>query len=1106
MDLGSIWAELRFRTNKLQEDLTKAEAQIKTAQTKMEASAASFEKSGKAIKGVGKGLSMYLTLPLVVAAGASVKFGLDFSKSIGYANTMLKLSGPALNQFKQGVLKVSDQWGKSATDVAQSAYSISSVLHTSGKDTVTILNQTARAAKAGQIQTVDATNAVVRMMSIYNLKASQSKSLIDTLSATVKAGNANWQDLAHVLPQDAGSAKILGVKLDELSAAFATMSSKSGSSEEAGASLRAMLMSFIKPSDDMKKALKDMGYNSAQLAIKQIGLKGVMDALRKKYGDNAEALGKLIPNIRGITGASILFANKGKDFAESLDMIRNSSNETAKQIEAGRTTYQKFTESLNRVKNAGIELFASFEPYFVKALDSLTKLAKKFESLSPSAKKTVLIVGALLAIIGPLLVVAGTLIGSMQKIKLAFVALNAILPMTGTLASAALGPIGLAIMAIVVAVAVLAVAWKRDWGGIREKTKAFLEFFKGVGKTIGEKIGIIKNSLVSMGDKAKSAFETSKNNALSFANKMVNIVKTIREKIPLINAYFKIWEFGLNLLSNLFEKFKKKVESVLSNLGDKIKIFFNDMRDKGKSWADKQSDYWSEYDKSAQQYYGVVGKATDEYYVTFNNKSKKAKDTEVANQKQISNTTLRIRKETIDQVKNLTQKQIDDELKKMQDEQEQKARQDKLNAEKQKYLAAKTADEKASVQKEVDQLMDQWEYEDQVKALQKRKELLGQETQAKIAQQQKELEVERQAQETRALYEQKAEQQFLAIEQRKVDLKKNIENGLVEYLRDIHEREAEQAITAIEKKRNAALDAVQDEMTADYNKYTNAVNLINMERDAKLGVINKEITDLQARHEQEQRDEWMANESKRMANAKTAEERASIQKEIDKRLAEWAYENKLSSLRAEAEKVRENAQKQADDKKKDYEKEKTADEKKLEDTKQFYSKKIDTTKKYYADLMTERQLDAEAQKILATKTMNEILAMLNGTKSKWAKLGAEIGDTFWSNLMSSIKDVKDLAKLIGALPSLGGGGGLGGLVHLANGGNIYGPTLALIGENASSSNPEIVIPPSGKSGNMTELYEVGTEILRQLRVLNSKTVPNAGTNISRSLKGLGGNI
>ena len=428
----------------------------------------SLAKTGDKMKSVGKGMTMALTLPIVGVGIAATKMGLDFGKGIEYANTMLKLSGEELKLFKKGVLNLSDTYGKSASDIARAAYSVSSVLHTTGEETVVILDAIAAGAKAGKITTEQAGNAVIRMMSIYDIQAEDTMKLVDTLSATVKAGNANWQDMAQILPNVSGLAKPLGISLEEVAAAFAAVSAKAGSSAEAGTALRGVFTGLMKPSEEMKDAIKDMGYETAQSALESIGLKGVLAELGEKYGDNAEKIGELFPNIRGITGAVALFANRGGDLAESMDMVYDSVGETQKQIEAGQGSSESFTEALNEMRNAGIRLFETLEPYLTRLMNFLSGLTARFSALSPETKKFIVIAMGIVAAIGPLLIIGGTLLKSLSGLATGFkIAAFAVKGLAAAFTFLAANPIILVIMAIIAAGYLLYKNWDSIKDGLR---------------------------------------------------------------------------------------------------------------------------------------------------------------------------------------------------------------------------------------------------------------------------------------------------------------------------------------------------------------------------------------------------------------------------------------------------------------------------------------------------------------------------------------------------------------------------------------------------------------------------------------------------------------
>lgn len=984
MNLGTIWAEIRLRTDKFTADLAAANAQVVVAEKSIVASAAKWQQIGKDVSTIGKNLTKSLTLPLVALAGASVKFGLDFSRSIEYANTMLKLSGPELDKFKRGVLDLSNTYGKSAADIGRAAYSVSSVLHTSGEDTLVILDSITKASEAGKISTEEAGNAIVRMMSIYGVQAKDTAKLVDTLSATVYAGNANWQDLANVLPQAAGAGKALGVSLVELSAAFAALSSKSGSAEEAGTGLRAVMMSLINPSNDLKKAINDMGYATSQEAVQDIGLVGVLKQLGEKYGTNADALGKLFPNVRAITGALALFSNNGQDLAASLEMVKDSTGETQKQIESGTGSAERFNQAMNRLKNSGIELFSSLEPYLEKVIDFINRTTKAFNELSPGAKDAIVKFGLIVAAVGPVIFIIGKLISAVQGIRV----LIPLIKGFGLAINAALGPVGWSVTLAIAAIGALALA---------------ISDFVNRWKT--------------------------------------NKAEVERELDDINNATYEAFEN-------------------ITGLGTAVE-------ETSKSAAEKSAQRWKDYEEAVRNSADYAtkiqmqrGKAYEEYAAKM---YKNVTNAGVQSAKTLSDAEISFKQRTVTINAQLTSEQIDTELEKLAAAQQQKERQAWLDAAKEKLLVAETEEEIAEIQKDVQLQLDAWQYEDTVAALSKRKDVLVKAAE-EIA------EAEQKTRELEQYYEEEAYRQIKERAQKKVDLRTNLESNLAEYLRNIHERERDSAIKAIEQERDAKLNAIQKEMDAAQKQYDDALEKIYGERDARLGIIDEEIAKLQEQHEKERRDEELAELRKAVAEAETPEERARAEKELNKQIANWAFEDKIEALRKEADAVRKSAEEKADIAQKEYDNKKKMLEAELEDTKTFYSDQLNATQKFYDDLMLQRNVDAEAQKLLAEKTNKEILDMLEATKSEWASLGAEIGDAFWGNLMSGITNLEELLKLLGKLPVHGGGGG--GLATFAEGGAVYGPTLALLGETATPSSPEIVIPPGQSVGRMSVIYNI----------------------------------
>ncbi len=130
----------------------------------------------------------------------------------------------------------------------------------------------------------------------------------------------------------------------------------------------------------------------------------------------------LLPSELGAGAVSVKEFNKVlKSFAEEGGFA-NGSMERLSQTAAG-----KFSTALDNLKIAGAGLVESLMPIISDVIDGITSMAQKFAKSSPEFKKTILVIGGVVAAIGPLMV---------------------IIPSLGAALSFLSGPIGIAVLAI----------------------------------------------------------------------------------------------------------------------------------------------------------------------------------------------------------------------------------------------------------------------------------------------------------------------------------------------------------------------------------------------------------------------------------------------------------------------------------------------------------------------------------------------------------------------------------------------------------------------------------------------------------------------------------
>lgn len=160
-----------------------------------------------------------------------------------------------------------------------------------------------------------------------------------------------------------------------------------------------------------------------------------------------------------------------------------------------------------------------------KLVAGITKAVDAFQNLSPGMKKAIAFFIGFLVVIGPIVAVLGSVVTAIGGVIAAFTFL-------------ALNPIILVIGAIIAVIALLALAWKKNLGGIQDKTKAFV----GVLKSAFEKIkAVIKGffDLIIGGDftgefgRALGLSEDSPiiTNILGFRTKLVDAFGKIKDTI-----------------------------------------------------------------------------------------------------------------------------------------------------------------------------------------------------------------------------------------------------------------------------------------------------------------------------------------------------------------------------------------------------------------------------------------------------------------------------------------------------------------------------------------------------------------------------------------------
>jgi hypothetical protein len=220
--------------------------------------------------------------------------------------------------------------------------------------------------------------------------------------------------------------------------------------------------------------------------LAMIGGKTQVDALQKildGVGDEYEDLkGKIV------------------DSKDALNTMADAMNDNSK----GGIAQLK-----SALEEAGIAIYETLKPAIGWLTEKLQEAVNWFNGLSDSTKRNIVIFGAIALGIGGLLLVVGALLPMIASAISIFTALSAAGITFGavmTFINGTMLPIIGVIALVVAAVVALKLAWDNNFGGIRDKTQAVIEFAKAKIESIKSTFESVKQKCAEFAEGIKNAW------------------------------------------------------------------------------------------------------------------------------------------------------------------------------------------------------------------------------------------------------------------------------------------------------------------------------------------------------------------------------------------------------------------------------------------------------------------------------------------------------------------------------------------------------------------------------------------------------------------------
>ncbi|MBL4702087.1 MAG: phage tail tape measure protein [Phycisphaeraceae bacterium] len=474
-------------------NLTISDAQfekaLKRSRTKMRRFAKQTQKIGRNLERVGRNLTTNVSLPIAGIGIAAAKMATDFDDSMSKIQGLVGESAEEVKRLKGEVLKLAGPTAKSPRELAEGLFFIESA-GLRGAAAIDTLRISARASAAGLGETKVVADALTNATNAYGIANLSAARAGDILTATVREGKAEASALAAQFGRILPVAAELKVKFEEVGGGLAFLTRSSGNASLAATQLAAILNKLIKPSEQGKKALDDVGlsFEKVRQSIKEKGLLKTLVEVREALGNDSEALGKVFEDSQALVGVLALTTEGGMRAKEVFDNTANSVGVLDEAFDAASQTAKfKFTKALAQLEAAGIKAGAILIPPLIKLANIVVVLAERFAALEPKAQKNIIIIAGLAAVVGPAILVLGQFVAAIGTVAGAFQSMAAGVAVASF---AAFGtPLTAPVLGAILLFASFAAAlivWRDDISKIfRVGVDGWIQIFDDAWKTIG---------------------------------------------------------------------------------------------------------------------------------------------------------------------------------------------------------------------------------------------------------------------------------------------------------------------------------------------------------------------------------------------------------------------------------------------------------------------------------------------------------------------------------------------------------------------------------------------------------------------------------------------
>jgi len=404
-----------------------------------------IERFGSRVFFMGSRMTAGITMPIMVAAGAVGKFGVEFDKAMTESLAIMDGVTPKIRKDMEEVARsISESSKYSAKEAAEGFYHLASAGY-SATEAMQLLPVTTRFAQAGVMDLAKATEYLAGAQQSLGMRmedpienAKEMTRISDVLTEANNRALGTIEDFAQAITNKAGAQlRIYNKTVEEGTAALMALASQNVKGRLAGQQLYMVMRDLARFSLANADAWKKYGISvyDAVGNMRNLGdiITDVDKAMNKMSVVEQTKMWKALGFTDRTRAAIQYFRGMGQEMHNYENALNNAAGATERVANNQMKAFANQMQVVwNKIKNVAIELFNAFAPTLLnivipaveRLIERFAKFAKWVSTWSDQTKVLTLIFLGLAAAMGPIITVMGSQILFLSAIVGGFTALG----------------------------------------------------------------------------------------------------------------------------------------------------------------------------------------------------------------------------------------------------------------------------------------------------------------------------------------------------------------------------------------------------------------------------------------------------------------------------------------------------------------------------------------------------------------------------------------------------------------------------------------------------------------------------------------------------------